>query len=89
MTSSSDITRSGGILSVIENIIGGPGPCSGYSGSEHNDDISEKYLLSVLPLSIGWKMMVSPDLSGGNCLYWLFILACDLLPQSALFVNTV
>ena len=34
------------------------------SGSEHNDDISEKYLLSVLTVSIGWKMMLSQDLSG-------------------------
>ena len=43
MTSSSDITKSGGILSELENILGGPGPCSGNSGSEHNDDILEKY----------------------------------------------
>ena len=48
------------------------------SGSEHNDDISEKYLLSVLALSIGWKMMLSPDLSGGNGLCLLLILASDL-----------
>ena len=78
MTSSSDITKSGGILSELENILGGPGPCSGNSGSEHNDDISEKYLLSVLALSIEWKMMLSPDLSGGNGLCLLFILASDL-----------
>ena len=43
MTSFSDITKSEGISSVIENILGGPGPFSGYSGSEHNDNVSEKY----------------------------------------------
>ena len=50
MTSSSDITKSGGVSSVLENILVGPGPCSGNSGSEHYDDISEKYLLSVFAL---------------------------------------
>ena len=44
MTSSSNITKSGGISSVLDDILGGPGPCSGNSGSEHNDDISEKLL---------------------------------------------
>ena len=78
MTYSSDRTKSRGISSVLENILGSPGPCSGNSGSKHNDDISEKYLLSVLALSIGWKMMLSPVLSGGNALCLLFTLASDL-----------
>ena len=43
MTSSSDITKSRGISSELENILGCPVPCSGNSGSEHNDDILEKY----------------------------------------------
>ena len=44
----------------------------------YNDDISEKYLLSVLALSIGWKIMLSPEWSGGKGLCLLFILASDL-----------
>ena len=78
MTSSSDITKSEDISSVVENILGGPGTCSGNSGIEHNDDVSDKYLLNVLVLSIGWKKMLSPDLSGRNGLCLLFVLASDL-----------
>ena len=39
MTSFLDITKSGGISSELENIFGGPGPCSGNLGSENIDDI--------------------------------------------------
>ena len=53
MISSSDISQPGGISYVLENILGGPGPCSGNSGSEQNYDITENYLLIVLALSIG------------------------------------
>ena len=55
MTSSSDIIKSGGISYELENILGGPGLCFGNSGSEHNDDISEEYLLSLLALSKGGR----------------------------------
>ena len=78
MISSSDISQPGGISYVLENILGGPGPCSGNSGSEQNYDITEKYLLIVLALSIGWKMMLYPDLTRGNGLCLIFILASDL-----------
>ena len=41
-------------------MLGGPGPCSVYSGSEHNDYASEKYLLNVLVLSKGMVEDVFP-----------------------------
>ena len=71
MASSSDITKSGGISSELENILGGACPSSGNSGSEHNADISVKNLLSVFALSIGWKMKLSLDLSGSSLMVYV------------------